>query len=296
MNTSDMITVIPGEVPVPVLHQYLVGAVAPRPIAFVSSISANGNRNLSPYSFFNVFGSKPPILVFSPNHRVRDHSEKDTYHNVMETMEVVVNVVTYDMVHQMSLASGEYPAEVDEFVKAGFTPLDSIKVKPPRVAESPVQMECIVRQVISMGEGGGASNLVICEVVAMHIHPGVLNENGIIDPQKIDLVSRMGKMYYTRASGEAVFSLPQPNQQYGIGFDQLPAHIRTSSILNGRQLAMLASVVELPAPDEAILQDENVMNALAGNTQEKEMHLHRYAANLLDNNQLALAWQVLLAE
>jgi flavin reductase (DIM6/NTAB) family NADH-FMN oxidoreductase RutF len=293
---SEFISIDPAHTPVPQMHQYLVGSVAPRPIAFVSSLSAAGERNLAPYSFFNVFGAKPPIVVFSPNHRVKDQTAKDTYHNVMATRECVINMVSYDMTHQMSLASAEYPAEVDEFVKAGFTPLASEVVGAPRVAESPVQMECKVRDIVSMGAGGGAANLVICEVVRMHVRTDILDENGTIDPHKIDLVSRMGKMYYARASGAAVFALPQPGGVLGIGFDQLPAVIRHSAVLTGRHLAQLASFTAIPSPSYAILSEPRVMDALAGNAQDRDLHLHRFAAELIDQGAVEKAWQVLLAE
>src|ERR1043165_4066644 len=221
--------IVPGEVKTAQLHAYLLGAIAPRPICFASTIDSEGRPNLSPFSFFNVFGSKPPILIFSPARRVRDNTIKHTLENVQTIKEVVINVVSHRIVQQTNLASCEYPAGVDEFAKAGLTPLASDMVKPFRVAESPAQLECKVLQVIETGQEGGAGNLIICEMLCMHIHDEVLNEAGVIDPHKIDLVSRMGGDYYCRASGSAVFTVHKPNTQLGIGIDALPDAIRRSS-------------------------------------------------------------------
>lgn len=243
--------VLPGEVKTSVLHQYLMGSVSPRPICFASTIDNEGNNNLAPYSFFGVFGSNPATLIFSPARRVRDNTIKHTLENVMATMEVVVNMVNYDIVQQMSLASTEYPKGVDEFVKAGFTPLESDLVAPMRVKESPVQMECKVRQIIHTGEEGGAGNLVICEVLCMHIDEAVLDDNQNIDPHKIDLVARMGGNYYCRASGDAVFEIPKPNRHIGMGIDNLPEDIRNSPILTGNDLAFLGNYAEIPDFDDS---------------------------------------------
>lgn len=288
--------IIPGEIKTAQLHHYLLGAVAPRPICFASTVSAQGDVNLSPYSFFNVFGSNPTTLIFSPSRKVRDNTLKHTLENVQATGEVVINVVNYAMVQQMSLSSCEYPRGVDEFVKAGFTKLPSEKVKAPRVAESPVQMECKVRQIIETGTEGGAGNLVICEVLVMHIDDKVLNEAGQIDPHKIDLVARMGGDYYCRASGDAVFTVPKPNAELGIGMDALPAAIRHSRILTGNHLGMLANVQQLPDPDPAFTDDtcKNIVQYYATNPDEMENEFHRYAATLLNSGEVAKAWQVLL--
>jgi flavin reductase (DIM6/NTAB) family NADH-FMN oxidoreductase RutF len=289
--------ITPAEVKTSVLHQYLLGSVAPRPICFASTVDENGRPNLSPYSFFNVFGSNPPILVFSPSRKVRDNTVKHTLENIQATGEVVINMVNYAMVQQVSLSSCEYPKGTDEFVKAGFKKLPSVKVKPWRVAESPVQMECIVKQVIATGEQGGAGNLVICEVLLMHIDDATLNENGQIDPHKIDLVARMGADYYCRASGIAVFEVPKPNTELGMGVDALPESIRQSRILTGNHLGMLANCTAIPAPDPAFYdkQVSDIMQYFAMDAASLESELHRYAASLLDQGKLAHAWQVLLS-
>lgn len=288
--------IITGEIKTAQLHQYLLGAVAPRPICFASTVNARGDVNLSPYSFFNVFGSNPTTLIFSPSRKVRDNTLKHTLENVQATGEVVINVVNYAMVQQMNLSSCEYPRGVDEFVKAGFTKLPSERVKAPRVAESPVQMECKVRQIIETGTEGGAGNLVICEILVMHIDDKVLDETGQIDPHKIDLVARMGGDYYCRASGAAVFTVPKPNAELGIGIDALPAAIRHSRILTGNHLGMLANVQRLPDPDPAFSDDtcKNIVQYYATNPDEMEHEFHRYAAKLLDAGEVAKAWQVLL--
>lgn len=290
-------TVIPGEIKTAILHQYLLGAVAPRPICFASTVDKDGNANLSPFSFFNVFGSNPATLVFSPSRRVRDNTTKHTLENIYATMEVVINVVNYDMVQQASLSSCEFPKGVDEFKKAGFTKLPSIKIKPWRVAESPVQMECKVLQVIETGTEGGAGNLVICEMLAMHINDAVLNDKQQIDPNLIDLVARMGFDNYCRASGTAVFQVPKPNTQLGIGFDQLPETIRNSSILSGNDLGILANVCELPTIDPTFNDDtlKNIIQYYSINPDDMEKELHFYAKELLAEGKINEAWQVLLA-
>lgn len=289
--------IIPGEIKTAQLHAYLLGAVAPRPICFASTVDAAGNPNLSPFSFFNVFGSNPTTLVFSPSRKVRDNTIKHTLENIYATHEVVINVVNYAMVQQMSLSSCEYPKTVDEFVKAGFTKLPSEKIKPFRVAESPVQMECKVRQVIETGTEGGAGNLVICEVLVMHINDAVLNDKQQIDPHKIDLVARMGGDYYCRASGAAVFEVEKPNTQLGIGIDALELSIKNSTILSGNNLGQLANVHEMPVVDPAFNDDtlKNIIQYYSLNPEEMEQELHRYAKKLLDAGKVNEAWQVLLA-
>ena len=289
--------IIPGEIKTAQLHAYLLGSVAPRPICFASTIDKDGKSNLSPFSFFNVFGSKPPILIFSPARRVRDNSIKHTLENVYETKEVVINIVNYDIVQQMNLASCEYPKNVDEFVKAGFTPIKSDMVKPFRVKESPVQLECKVTQVIETGKEGGAANLIICEVLCMHIDDSVLNENGQIDPHRIDLVARMGADYYCRASGNAVFEVPKPNTALGIGVDALPSGIRSSKILTGNNLGMLGNSTSIPVVSD-IFYDNRLTELLKMHTHDAEARktaLHQYAKELLDNGDAEKAWQVLLS-
>lgn len=241
-----MLSLSPQDVTVPKLHQILLGAVGPRPICFASTVDAQGNRNLAPFSFFNVFSANPPILVFSPARSGRTGENKHTYLNVKEVPEVVVNVVTYDMVQQTSLASSPYPRGVDEFVKTGFTPVASDLVKPARVKESPVQLECEVQQVIELGEQGAAGNLIICKIVKLHLDENILNEHGQIDQRKIDLVARMGGDWYCRAHGDALFELVKPLTNCGIGVDALPSYITEDGYFTGNELGMLGNVEEVP--------------------------------------------------
>jgi len=245
-----MISIIPSEVSVPKLHHYLLGAVGPRPIAFASTLDKDGNRNLAPFSFFNVFSSKPPLLIFSPNRSSRTGETKHTHENVKEVPEVVINIVNYDMVHQMSLASSPYPKGTDEFIKSGFTPIASDTVKPWRVKESPVQLECKVLEVKELGQSGGAGNLIICEVTCIHIDEAILNAEGDIDQTKIDLVARMGGNWYCRAHGEALFEVQKPLTTIGIGIDALPEHIRNSKRLTGNDLGRLGNLEHFPEPAE----------------------------------------------
>jgi flavin reductase (DIM6/NTAB) family NADH-FMN oxidoreductase RutF len=289
--------IIPGQMKTALLHNYLQGAIAPRPICFASTVDRDGRPNLSPFSFFNLFGSNPATLIFSPSRRVRDNTTKHTLENVLETMEVVINVVTYSMVHQASLSSCEYPKGTNEFEKSGFTPLPSEKVKPFRVKESPVQFECIVREVLPQGQQGGAGNLIICEPVLIHINDAILNEHGVIDPHKIDLVARMGGDYYCRASGAAVFEVAKPITELGIGIDALPASIRQSSILTGNNLGQLANVQQQPVIDPAFEDDhlKNIIQYYSITPDEMEKELHHHAQRLLENGRVQDAWQVLLA-
>jgi len=247
-----MITIDPREIPTPKLHGYLLGAVSPRPICFASTVDKEGLVNLSPYSFFNVFSANPPVMIFSPARRVRDNTTKHTLENVHQTREVVINIVSYDMVQQMSLSSTEYPKEVNEFVKAGFTEIASEVVKPPRVKESPVQFECKVKEIVALGNEGGAGNLVICEVVKLHLNENILDENGRIDPLKIDTVARMGGNWYSRAKS-GLFEVEKPLTTLGIGVDALPEGIRFSKVLSGNDLGMLANVEQLPEGVDATL-------------------------------------------
>ncbi len=247
-----MRTIDPMQIATKDLHQFMLGAVAPRPIAFASTISADGVPNLAPYSFFNAFSSNPPILIFSSNRRVENNTTKDTLQNVKETGEVVIHAVSYAMARQMALCSIEYDATVDEFAKAGFTPLPSERVRPFRVAESPVHMECVVDDIIPLGDKGGAGNLIVCRMVLMHISEEVLTPSGRIDPQKIDLIGRMGRFYYARASGDAIFEVVQKVNEIGVGFDALPRSARHSSVLTGSELARIAALRQLPSREEAL--------------------------------------------
>lgn len=290
--------IVPGEIKTSDLHGYLLGSVAPRPICFASTIDEDGTPNLSPFSFFNVFGSKPPILIFSPARRVRDNTTKHTLQNVLRNKEVVINIVNYAIVQQTNLASCEYPQGVNEFEKAGLTAIASDVVKPFRVKESPVQLECKVLQVIETGQEGGAGNLVICEMVCMHIDDNVLNENGKIDPHKIDLVARMGADYYCRASGSAVFEVAKPNQQLGIGIDSLPEYIRHSKILTGNNLGILGNSSSIPVVSTVLYDDrlKQILRDFSADTEQRREALQYYAKKLLDTNEVEKAWQVLLAE
>ncbi len=245
--------IIPAELTPKERHQLIIGSVAPRPIAFVSTIGEGGKHNLAPYSFFNAFSSTPPIVVFSSNRRVRDNTTKDTLVNVQKNRGLVINVVSYDIVRQMTLASVEFPSEVSEFTKAGFTPEDSTIVSAPCVKESPINMECRVNNIIPLGERGGAGHLIICEVLAMHVDENIIEDNDRIDPHKVDLMGRLGRSYYTRASGKAVSTIYQNVLDPILGFDGLPEHILRSEILTGNQLAEMASLSKMP---EQGLQDE----------------------------------------
>lgn len=289
----------PTNLSIPELHGYLVGAVGPRPVAFASTIDADGRPNLSPFSFFNVFGANPPLMIFSPARRGRDNTTKHSYHNVKAVPEVVINVVTYSMVHQASLASTEFAEGVDEFGKAGFTPINSEKVRPFRVKESPVQFECVVKQVIETGVGGGAGNLVICEVVMIHVNEDVLDANGKIDQRKIDLVGRMGGHFYARAHGDALFELAQPNTNIGVGVDNLPLEARNSHILTGNDLGKLG--VALSIPDETAVNEYKLTELSDTFIAHKDQPsvllaaLHQHAHELLVQDRVEEAWKTLLA-
>jgi flavin reductase (DIM6/NTAB) family NADH-FMN oxidoreductase RutF len=284
-----MLSINPKEISVGKLHGYLLGAVAPRPIAFASTIDADGNPNLSPFSFFNVFGSNPPIMIFSPARRVRDNTTKHTLENALATKEVVINVVNYAIVQQMSLSSTEYPEGVNEFEKAGFTMLPSDEIKPFRVAESPVQFECKVKDVIFTGDEGGAGNLIVCEVVKIHIADDVLNENGAIDQHKIDLVARAGGSYYTRAR-DGFFEIPKPISTLGIGVDAIPLEIRNSTVLTGNNLGMLGNIEQLPTEDTVNNFRKEHPQFIGLEVVKK----HTFAQEYLSKNDLESAWKVLL--
>lgn len=290
-------TIDPKAVSIGEFHGMMLGAVAPRPIAFASTVDREGNVNLSPFSFFNCFGANPPILVFSPSRRVRDNTTKHTLENVQEVPEVVINIVNYPIVEQMSLASTEYGKGVDEFAKSGLTPLASERIRPPRVAESPASFECIVKDIIPLGEGGGAGNLVICEVVLLHVLESVLDEKGRIDPQKLDAVARMGGNYYSRASGTSIFEVAKPTRHIGIGVDQIPASIRNSKVLTGNDLGKLGNIEELPDPISirSFAQLEGLADSL-GELKEtdRQYHQHLLALKYLQRGEVENAWRVLL--
>lgn len=283
-----MLSFLPKDLETPKLHSYLLSAVAPRPIAFASTVDKDGRPNLSPFSFFNVFSANPPILIFSPARRVRGNTTKHTLENAEATKEVVINVVNYDIVQQMSLSSTEYPEGVNEFEKAGLTMLKSDVVKPFRVAESPVQIECKINDIVKLGTEGGAGNLIICEVVKMHINDEVLDEKGAIDQVKLDLVSRAGGSFYSRAKS-GFFEIPKPLSTLGIGVDALPEHVRNSNILTGNDLGLLANVETLPTED-AILAFKEEHN-LAEISQEDK---HKKAHDFLSYNDVESAWKMLL--
>ena len=284
-----MIKINPKDVTVPELQRHLQSAIGPRPIAFASTIDKDGNPNLSPFSFFNVFSANPPILVFSPARSGRTNTTKDTYNNVKEVDEVVINIVNHDIVHQMSLSSSAYPKEVNEFIKAGFTPIESELIRPARVKESPVQMECRVKQVIELGDQGGAGNLIICEVLLMHIDESILDSNGQIDQHKIDLVGRMGANWYVRANNDALFEVDKPITTLGIGFDNIPDAIKNSEILSGNDLGMLGNIEALPTEEE--IRSFGEQNNLSD---FKEKERHEAAKHLLSQKNTIDAWKTLL--
>ena len=290
-----MLTLDPKELSAAKLQGYLQSAIAPRPIAFASTIDKNGTPNLSPFSFFNIFSSNPPILVFSPARRVRDNSIKHTLINCQDTKQVVINVVNYDIVQQMSLSSTEYPDGVNEFEKAGLTAILSEIVKPYRVAESPVQFECKVNEIIALGTEGGAGNMIICEVVKFHVNESVLDSNGVIDPIKIDLVSRLGGNWYSRAN-QGLFEVEKPLATLGIGVDSIPNFVKESIIFNGNDLGKLGNVEALPTEEEITIfvkQNFEVKGVLSADDELKKYHL---AKEYLDKNEVLTAWKVLLAK
>lgn len=286
-----------SELKIPQRQNFLQHAIGPRPICFASTIDAAGNVNLSPFSFFNLFSANPPIVIFSPSRRVRDNTTKHSLQNVQQVPEVAINIVDYDMVHQSSLASCEYPAGTNEFVKAGFTPIPSSLIKPPLVKESKVSMECRVLEIKSLGSEGGAGNLVICEVILMHIDEAILNAEGMIDQQKLHHVARLGGDWYCKVDASNLFKVEKPNTKLGIGFDSLPESIRNSKELTGNQLAQLANVSELPAVDPAFedARLKEIFQYYSVTPDEMEKELHRYAKELLDRNNIDAAWQVLLS-
>ena len=276
---------------------YLQHVVAPRPVCFASTIDKAGNINLSPFSFFNLFSSNPPIVIFSPSRRVRDNTTKHTLENVLEVPEVVINIVTYEMVHQVSLASCEYPKEMNEFEKAGFTAEPATLVKPPMVKESKVNMECKVLEVKPLGTEGGAGNLVICEVMRMHIDDSLLDENKKTDQRKIHHIARLGGDWYCKVNESNLFTVPKPNTELGIGVDALPESIRNSDILTGNDLGHLANVREMPVIEPSFDDThlKNIIQYYSLNPDDIEKELHTYAKKLLAEGKVKEAWQVLLA-
>jgi flavin reductase (DIM6/NTAB) family NADH-FMN oxidoreductase RutF len=290
-----MIRINPAEIPHPKLHQYLLAGIAPRPIAFVSTVNPEGVPNLSPFSFFNVFGVNPTTLIFSPSRRGRDGTTKNTLENVKVVPEAVVNVVTFEMVNQASLASTEYPEGVDEFVKAGLTKIPSEMIRPFRVKESPVQLECRVRDIIETGSGGGAANLVICEILLVHISEDILDENGTIDQHKIRLVGRMGKDHYVKAFGDALFQVEKPLQKLGIGIDALPEPIRFSKYLTGNELGQLGNLEKLPSDEElATVRDSAEIQAIFESFCDYQPELVRLAKSYLESGHAYEALKLLM--
>jgi flavin reductase (DIM6/NTAB) family NADH-FMN oxidoreductase RutF len=286
-----MLSIDPKELQIAQLHGYLLGAIGPRPIAFASTIDKDGNPNLAPFSFFNVFSANPPILIFSPARSGRTNTNKDTFHNVKEVGEVVINIVNHQIVHQMSLASSPYAADVDEFEKTGLTKLPSDTIRPFRVAESPVQFECVVNEIKELGDQGGAGNLIICEVKKIHISEDVLDKDGKIDQLKIDLVARMGGNWYCRAE--------KPITACGIGYDAIPNDIKSSIILSKNDLGQLGGIEELPNETDVneykLLELSDLFVSLEDEQAELEKELHRIAQNLLKENRLEEAWKTLLS-
>lgn len=263
------------------LQQYLQYAIAPRPICFASTIDLEGNVNVSPFSFFNLFSINPPICIFSPSRRVRDNSTKHTLENIKLVPECVINIVNYEMVQQVSLASCDFPKGINEFIKAGFTQLASDLVKPPRVAEAPIQLECIIQQVISLGENAGAGNLVLAEIKRIHIKENVLDSTGHIDPVKLDLVARLGGDWYARITANNLFKVEKPNSKIGIGFDKLPIGIQQSSFLTNNEKAQLANT-----SDTSHLHPSVQVKVYSNETLQK-------VKEALNDNNTPLAWNII---
>ena len=288
-----MLSFDPYSIPTKDLHQYMVSAVAPRPIAWVSTVDEDGNPNLAPYSFFNAFSSNPPILVFSSNRRVSDGTTKDTLHNIEATMECVINMVSYDVVRQMAVTGVEFPANMNEFEKAGVTPLASVAVQPFRVKESPVQMECKVSQIIPLGDKGGAGHLIICNIVHFHINKLVLDESGRIDAHKIDLMGRLGRTFYSRTS-QGLMSILQTQTDLVVGYDALPEGIRNSSVFTGNNLGQLAGLQALPSQDtlDTLRKEDAAVQKILFMSKNKQKDLQLWAKTELDNNNTLLGAQL----
>jgi flavin reductase (DIM6/NTAB) family NADH-FMN oxidoreductase RutF len=292
MKTIDLASLSPVE-----KQQWLQHAIAPRPICFASTVDNSGNVNLSPFSFFNLFSTNPPVVIFSPSRRVRDNTTKHTLQNAMEVPEAVINIVDFDMVQQVSLASCEYPKETSEFIKAGFTPIPATLVKPPMVKEAKIKLECKVIEVKSLGEEGGAGQLIICEVLRMHVDESILGNDGKIDQLKMHHVARLGGDWYCKVDESNLFKVEKPNVKLGIGIDALPAHIRHSKILTGNHLGQLGNVNDMPVVDPSFEDDrlKNIVQYYSITPDEMEKEIHTYAADLLNQGKVAEAWQVLLS-
>ena len=294
-----MLSLNPKDIPPRQLHHYLLGAVVPRPICFASTVDENGNSNLAPFSFFNVFSSNPPIAVFSPSRSGRTGNHKDTFNNIQKVREVVINMVNYSMAEQMSLASSPYSAEVDEFVKSGFNKVKSDLVQPHRLKESPVQFECKVLEIKQLGNKGGAGNLIICEILKIHISIDVLDDNQMIDQQKIDLIARMGGNWYSRTEKKSMFEITKPITTIGIGFDELPIEILNSNILTGNELGKLAGIESLPnetaVNDFKLIELSEIFLKFEDDAKKLEFSLHKKAKEFLLQNDLEAAWKTLLS-
>ncbi len=297
-----MRTIIPGEIATKDLHQFILGSVAPRPIAFVSTVDDKGQPNIAPYSFFNAFSSNPPVLVFSSNRRVADNTTKDTLHNVQLNQELVVNIVNYEIVQQMALASISYPSNIDEFKKSGLTPMPSDVVAPFRIKESPVHYECNVSEIITLGKHGGAGHLIICKVLRVHLSESIIDENNRINPHKIDLVGRMGRAHYVRASGAAIFDVYQSVMKPALGYDQMPDHILKSTVLIGNEIAQLAGLYAFPEQadiDALVASDKQLQKVLANEDQLTASacleQLHLIVKEALRNGQAEKAFQIAMA-
>ncbi len=292
-------TIDPTAIPQPELHAYLLSAVAPRPICFASTIDKAGNVNLSPFSFFNVFSSNPPVMIFSPSRSGRDNSLKHSHQNIKEVPEVVINIVDYPIVEQMSLSSTAYEKGVNEFIKSGLTEVPSEKVRPPRVAEAPISFECTVDQVIELADTPGAGNLILAKVELIHINEKYVDEEGKLDPLKLDLVGRMGGSWYTRASGTSLFEIPKPIRSKGIGVDQLPEDIRNSTVLTGNNLGRLGNLEKLPTIEEIdqLANDDEIQmlsKKLDGNPGKLRQELHWLAQQVLKDNNTEKALAILM--
>ncbi len=292
----EMLTIDPGETNQKDLHQFILGSVAPRPIAFVSTLDKQGRQNLAPYSFFNAFSSNPPIVVFSSNRRGSNNTTKDTLENIKVSGECVINAVNYNIVRQMAVASVEFPTGVSEFHKTGLTPAPSDIVAPPRVAESPAAMECIVQDIITLGDGGGAGHLIICKVVRMHIAKEVLGDRNRIDPHKMDLMGRMGRAYYVRASGKAIHTIVQDYLPVTIGYDGLSANIKNSPILTGNDIGKLAGLISSPSVEELASASQLAEVKKALSQHNPKTSLHYLAKSFLDKGEVTTGFSILMLE
>jgi flavin reductase (DIM6/NTAB) family NADH-FMN oxidoreductase RutF len=295
-----MITLNPEEISLKNLQRTLQFAIGPRPIALVSSVNSEGDVNLSPFSFYNIFSSNPPILIFSPARRGRDGSTKNTLDNVLSVPEVVIHSVSAEMVHQTSLSSTEYDSGINEFIKAGFESIASDIVQPPRIKSAPIAMECHVKEVRALGDGPGAGNLVICEIHKIHIQEKVLDENGKLDQDKLNLVGRLGGDWYVNASGEALFEVEKPVKNKGIGVDAIPKSIRNSTVLTGNNLGQLGNIQILPQEADVIAflnhhRIESIFNETSDAFERREL-IHLYAKELLELGKVEKAWKALLID